>query len=62
MRKALVIAATLAGLGVSFLTPAIGKPSKCDLAWASCNRNTLKCQDQGRCMIRCDQKYALCKP
>lgn len=40
---------------------AVAAVNRCDIAWSKCNANSMKCQNQGRCMVRCDQKYAACK-
>ena len=62
MRNFLIIVATLVGLGASSMTGVMAKVNRCDIAWSKCNMNAGKCQNSGRCMIRCDQKYATCKP
>ncbi len=62
MRNFLILAATLLSLGTSSMTAVMAAVNKCDVAWTKCNMNAGKCQDQSRCMIRCDQKFAACKP
>jgi len=62
VRNFLIIVATLVGLCALSVTAVMAAVNKCDVAWTKCNMNAGKCQDPGRCMIRCDQKYAICKP
>ena len=62
MRNYLITLATLVGLGASSVTAVMATVNKCDVAWTKCNLNAGKCQDPSRCMIRCDQKFAACRP
>jgi len=62
VRKVLVIAMSLVGLGIFSTANAerIGPNEKCAYSWAACQSNSTKCSDPKKCQARCDEKNRQC--